>query len=377
MGALDALCALVERLGDATLPLRALREELGRNTARDAARDVDVAIAAARGAGIVRDAEPSPTFECPGAGCAREVRHGRRRILAVCTRDPAECETLTLTADDLAQASLSVRALAATACRLFGIEPSKRVAASGDEPILLGEQRHGASLRDVFFALHPARAAIASFLALRERAARATLVIVPTNAAIAPELSTRHGPGAHVELVVLADALTLRDDAIVLAPRLRVVRAPDSPSAVIAEAHQSPTSGVGRSLRARLPAYEQWSDLHFRLADGLTLLVTVGRSNARVSYIDLDLAHASTREPLMGWKIIRKVCEGSGSWDWMEFGDKDTVPQLVSELQKTLMRAFDLEDKPFARLTRRDGYKPKFRASPGSGESGETEGGWR
>ena len=65
--------------------------------------------------------------------------------------------------------------------------------------------------------------------------------------------------------------------------------------------------------------------------------------------------------------MLVAICEGHGQWDWTKLGDKDTVPQLVSELQKTLMTAFDLQEKPFERLTRRHGYKPKFRASPGPG----------
>jgi hypothetical protein len=58
----------------------------------------------------------------------------------------------------------------------------------------------------------------------------------------------------------------------------------------------------------------------------------------------------------------------------MELGDKQTVPQLVSELQKTLMRAFELDEKPFERFTRANGYKPKFRASPGSGDGDDGSG---
>ena len=52
----------------------------------------------------------------------------------------------------------------------------------------------------------------------------------------------------------------------------------------------------------------------------------------------------------------------------------------MSELQRILMAAFDLAEKPFGRLTRSKGYPPRFRASsgPGGSDGGEKkdEGGW-
>jgi hypothetical protein len=144
----------------------------------------------------------------------------------------------------------------------------------------------------------------------------------------------------------------VRSGELALAPRLRVAPPPKHARAAVVPAVEP------------LPAYSRWEDLHLSLADGLTLRVGVGRARVRRSYIDLGMAHRTTRDPRAPWRLVVAVCHGYGTFRWKDFGSYDAVKVLVSETSKLLRAAFALDDLPFTPI-RGGGWRSKYRASPG------------
>jgi hypothetical protein len=95
----------------------------------------------------------------------------------------------------------------------------------------LGEERLESATREVFLALRPSRALLAAFLEAHERANRGTLVLVPTGRALGTDVGTRNGPGAHVEVEVLEDAIAVKGGKVARVTRLRLVEATTPPPA--------------------------------------------------------------------------------------------------------------------------------------------------
>jgi hypothetical protein len=172
-GAID----LLERVGERRFPLSTLGEVADPR-----------AIEVLRRAGILVDAEPAETLPCPHrASCVRELRAstegGRATFLALCGREPEECDPEPIDAHRLATARFVPDAMVLLLRRLFAIRKTPPTAARPGEPFCLGVEETltaGVEPRDVFLSLTPSTDLSPSWLALRERSPRRALVYVPT-----------------------------------------------------------------------------------------------------------------------------------------------------------------------------------------------------
>jgi hypothetical protein len=225
---------LVERVGCVRLPAATI-----------AGSTSVAAIVALRAEHVLEDAGPAEALPCPHrTDCAREVRDTwedgprvrdvKRRYLTVCGQAPAACEATWLAEDELRTMVVRLGHLVRVATRSFAVERGKSELphswGAPTEPRAIGTQERalldGAS-RDVFLALRPQIEVSASWLAMRERGARAAVLLVPTMRRIASELAMQHGPMDKVEIVALEDALLVKDGRITVSPRgaaLRLVK---------------------------------------------------------------------------------------------------------------------------------------------------------
>lgn len=337
--------------------------------------EVERALRASR---VMRDGAPAVCWPCEEhADCVREVHDNHpaaaKPFVARCSRVPAECHAVELSADDRAEVAISlpdfVRALRA----LLGVDDG-HASTSGAlprraiEPIRLGAQSSGGS-RDVFLATTLDSAALASFLALRGSADRPTLVLVPTASRLAPNTIARHGAGDHVEIVVLEDALTLRDGALALLsarPRMRLVSATQDARPAHAEEadgrrqrDRDLTKASGVALRPRV-----WGELEIAAIDLETVRAKVGARHIRCNPGDLGLASEQNRKPTKLWTLLLAICHGNGEFQWRNFGHGPKVKRLVADLRKKLKAAFGLDEDPFHPFSGSRGWRARFQAKP-------------
>jgi hypothetical protein len=349
----------------------------------------DAELGALRAARVVQAGRPLTSWPCDRreARCDREVMKtaagGASPFVAVCEgscEQEDRCVDVDLTADDLARVTLDVGALVGTLRSLYGLEgpaptwPAGASAPVAPEPVVLGEERAEPSSRDVWLALRPERSLLAALLEARERAARPTLVLVPTGRALTPAMTTRYAPGAHVEIEVLADTVVVRDAKLARVARLRLVTpVSKSPGASLAEpvdAAQDAASGASEDdaqdagtpreggIAAQLGA-ARFADIGIKFIDGHTVRITHARRYVHASYIDLGLA-TSTRNPSREWGLLAAVCAGRGQFRWKNYGNMTNAKQRVSVLQAKLRAAFGLDDNPFHKFRVVDGWRAKF-----------------
>jgi hypothetical protein len=226
---------------------------------------------------------------------------------------------------------------------------------SSSEPLLLGAERASSPARDVFLALRPRDDSFPLFLALRERAARPALVLVPTSRAVTADLATRFAPGAHVEIEILEDTLVVRDGAIARVPPLRLVKLTEDPAT-------STPANPARTIAAEIGA-TSWAEIKITVIDGHTLRIQKGQRAIRRTYIDLGLASKGNREPTRKWALLLAICAGHGTFRWKTFGTFDAAKNTIAILRKALRETFGIEDDPFHEFTFAFGWKAKFHAS--------------
>jgi hypothetical protein len=325
-----------------------------------------------RAAGLVRAAPAAATWPCDrGGACHRQVcpspRGSATPLYAACDDGGAEdaCPSIDLAHDDVAQESVAVADLVKTLRALYRLEGSARApSAIGPEPFALGEELVGEIRRDVFLVLDAAKPVLPHFLAVRERAARPTLVLVSTAHRLAPETATRYAPGAHVEVELLEDALAVRGDKVVRAGNLRLVAPKPLELAEPVTAVRkrkgmtAPTGRIAEEIGAT-----SWSAIKITVVDGHTVRIQNGKATIRRSYIDLGLASHGNRNPTDKWKLLLLLCAGHGKFRWKDLGTFATARNAVYVLRKALKESFGLEDDPFHKFRAVDGWRAKFFAS--------------
>jgi hypothetical protein len=351
--------ALVER-GSLAVP----RAELAKHVSAEAH-------AVLRSAGLTRAGRALTSWECDLSErrCGREIMASApgsaTPFIAVCEgsfecEDP--CPSVDVTAEDIAQETLATADLMRVVRQLYRIEGEVRAPAlaslspSDAEPLLLGVERAGDSVRDVFVTLRPGDATFPLFLAARERASRGALVLVPTAARLGATLPVRHGAGAHVEIEVLEDAVAVREGKLTRVAKLRLV----SPEPVANETES--TSKRPPGIAAELGA-TSFAQLKVTVVDGHTLRISCGKKWVRRTYVDLGLHTGGTREISKQWKLLLAVCQGQGHFRWKNFGAFGTVSTAMSRLRKKLCDAFGLDEDPFEEHHVVKGWRPKFMAS--------------
>ena len=303
-GELAGFFDLVERVGCVRLPAATLFESAPAS-----------AVAALRAERVLEDGTLAEALPCPHqAGCSREVRDtwegpkrlhdAARRYLAVCGQDPPACDGGWLTEDDVRTMVVRLDALVRMITRHLAVRPGAfevpRAWGAPGEPRLIGTQAHAAppgTTRDVFLALRPHAELSRSWLALRERGARATVVLVPTMRRVAPELASAHGPLDLVEILALDETLAARDG--VIAPRTRdaqkhTIAAASASNDASPAARAKPKPARHEPLRKarglELPPIRAWRELRVCLLDATTVRFDGCGKYARFTALDLGLA---------------------------------------------------------------------------------------
>jgi hypothetical protein len=331
-------------------------------SSKQLAAEVDVeALAALRGAGILRDASSMTTVPCDvkGKQCFRNVT---REGMGICRDGKRTCADVKVDPADIAQEEISPSDLVRALRVLYAAEPRGLTtpgAFANDRPISVGWQPGDKPERQVVLAT----SAQAAQLALAH--ARPMLVLVPTARVLTAAVRAQHGPGAFTRVEVLAETLVVRGQ------KLARQDAGDPPASTRTRAPVSSRTAPVKERPKGLPAMvlriagaKKWRDVQLYLVDGHTLRVDVAGEARRCTYVDFGLAHAKNRKPLKEWLVLAAVCEGGGSFQWRPFGDHPAVQKVVSRLRARLKAIFGLRETPFAQFSFHHGWRARFRAYP-------------
>ncbi len=176
------------------------------------------------------------------------------------------------------------------------------------------------------------------------------LLLVPTARAVTARHREKHGPGRYLCVEVLEEALTVR--------RGKLARAGQGPPDALA-ASRSPRASI-----ARIPGVLRWNQVRICLVNQRTLRIDVPGKSIRVTYVDLGMAHGSTREPTRPWEVLVELCEQHGYFKTRRFGSADATKKVLSRLRKELQGIFGLDDDPFEPYRGNTGWRARFQARP-------------
>ncbi len=391
-GALAGFFDLVERVGCVRLPSSTLAQ----------CSPVS-AIAALHAERVLEDGPPAEVLPCAHqAGCSRDVRDtwegsrrlrdAARRYLAVCGQDPPACDGGWLAEDDVRTTVVRLEALVRMVTRHLGVRAGAfelpRTWGAPGEPRLIGTQARAAlegATRDVFLALRPHAELSPSWLALRERSARAAVVLVPTLRRVPPELAAAHGPLDTVEILALDEAFVVRDGGIAPSAReaglrtLGAVPPLNDAGAPAAAAKAKPKPGRHAPLRKtrglELPPIRAWRDLRVCLLDDTTVRFDGCGKYARFTALDLGLASRTTHKPTRAWAVLAMTCDHGGAFTYTKFEKRFTVARKqVSLLGLRLQALFGIDEPPFQEPWS-GVYRSKFIARVGLPGAVDGEGG--
>jgi hypothetical protein len=300
---------------------------------------------------------------CPGEAEAPAVR-SKKSDVAPYARSEDRCEVAPIEHADLARETMDLLAFARFLRRLLRLEDGQAAAVTWNldlgRPLLLGTEREADDApTDVFLVPHPRREWLGDFLVARELATRSTRVLVPTARNVLPEVSTRHGAGARVQLEVLEDTLFARDGAIVRAARLHLVRRAEGPTSEPVK-RPRPRAAKDVAIAAAVGA-TTWEQLKITSIDGHVVRIQCGDKIIRRSFIDLGFG-GGRREPIDKWKYVLALCAGRGQFRWKRFGRFAVVKNGMSVVRKLLRGSFGIAEDPFHRFRAVDGWRARFQA---------------
>ena len=366
--------SLVEKHGNAIVLARSL-ETLAPPEAR----------AALHAAGVIAATHAAASWPCEVRGCSREVRANhdgaRKPLLAVCFQAPAVCSPVELGFDEVAQQQVCADALVAAVCALLGAQVDRAALAKVREVSPVGGARHpvlvatlAASSRDVFWAGSPRDTDLAAWCARRERAARGTLVLVPTAKFVSLEVAARFAPGDLVEVRAVGDLIEVRDGKLSL--RAGEARSSDLPRPSPAPA---PAASAAAPGIAALLGVTRWEAIRITVVDSHTVRIEANGKTLLRTFVELGFVDGRKREivtPTTAWPLFLLFCKmkrlkpsaytSEGNSRNKPFG----VKKAIERIGVALRAAFGLEEHPIHSYSKRSRlWEARFLVAAGAGEA--------
>jgi hypothetical protein len=322
--------------------------------------------AALHAAGVIAAAPAAPSWPCDVRGCSREVRSNhdgaRKPLVAVCFQVPAVCTPVELGFDDVAQQEISVEALLVAACALLGASVDRAAMAKVRERRALGESRapvlvaavpEAPQARDVFWAGSPRDTDLSAWCARRERAARRTLILVPTAKYVSLEVASRFARGEAVEIRALDALLEVRDGKLALVPddgaRIEAVPAPAPAPA---------PAPIAQGIAALLGA-TRWEDIRITVVDGHTVRIEANGKGLLRTFVELGFVDGRKSDivtPIASWGLFVLFCK-KGRLKPSAYGEQGHKPfgvkKAIEKIGESLREAFGLADHPLHAYSKR------------------------
>jgi hypothetical protein len=277
---------------------------------------------------------------CPSPGgpdCPRRViRHDDDRIVAVCGDQPRNCDTLSLSLDDIAVLELDVRRLAAALAQPLGLSSDPRwvqepdvlqlgmheVAAGLGVPVMLLWARTPDQVgRAVEFLMHAFDGPF--------------VVATPTNRFIGAGIRAkiRQAGGMHFSL---SDALGADDHGTLAGQH--------APGDIFAPVRQSVTPG--RELAWVLPPDARWDELVIDFVEREVVNIRFRGETRRLEPEQLGMKNRKNGRPTLQWTLLQRLALAGGELDWRDRRATTSIKKQKQALADGLKAAFGVEGRP-------------------------------
>ena len=370
------------------------RLDAGERYARtlDLAKDLSAGeLQAFRAAGMLRPASRVGTRPCdePRKVCYRNVSVAKEGspgpFVGVCREPKGGCMVAYYAEQDLAREELSLHDTVRALRVLYDVDDRETTIPShvGKDPITLGWLTDAGGERRVVLLAGPM---VSLSLVLHD--SRRSLVLLPTDRQLTPELRAKHGAEAFIAMETLLESITVHDGR--LARAALGVLAPDAPSLARAITRPPPLDAEPTKLETRsaplhpppakpsakanvpaasqsavIPGLVRWSQLRLCRVDKTTIRADFPGFCKRMTHIDLGMAHKQNRRPTEVWKMLVQLCEDHGEIRSKSLGKFETGQKVVSRLRSALKELFGKDEDPFRRYGKDlSGWRARFVAQP-------------
>jgi hypothetical protein len=282
---------------------------------------------------------------CPSPGgpdCPRRViQHDDDRIVAVCGDQPRNCDTLSLSMDDIAVLELDVRRLAAALAQPLGLSGAPRWVEEPDV-LHLGTHEFAAGLGVPILLLW----ARTPYQADRAIAGLVHSVVGP----FALTTPTDRFVGAQArEKITLAGGIQVPlDDVVGVDDHNRLVgqRPPEAVFARVREAVARPAAGSRPARAWVLPADARWEELTFDFVADEVINVRFRGETRRFEPEHLGMKNQKNGRPTLQWTLLQQMAVGGGQVAWTDRAATDRIKKQKQALSDRLTAAFGIEKDP-------------------------------
>lgn len=293
---------------------------------------------------------------CPspgGADCPRRViRHADGSVAAVCGNQPADCDRLTLSLDDLAILELDWPKLADQLCRCLGMRCDFRAIDGIPRAWQVGwmDVAAGAAFRVV--ASLPAQEADLDRVTLHlvGRLPKSALLL-PTRRQLSPKLLDTLLAGG-CDVAVLDEIIEFSGPG-----QLSCAAAPQTLFARTWDASAPAEAADGRAWA--LPADARWEELRFEFEAAEMLRITFRKQTRPFEPVDLTMRNAKTRRPNAQWALLRSFAIKDGVIARTAKGF-DQVESQKQQLSRRLRAAFGIAGDPILWENGEQAYRTRF-----------------
>ena len=277
---------------------------------------------------------------CPSPGgpeCPRQItRHDDGRIVAVCGDQPRNCDTLSLTLEDIAVLELDIRRLAQALAGPLGLKAAPswirepdildlgvhQVAAGRGVPVvLLWARAPDQTGRAVQFLIHTTDAPFA--------------VATPTGRFLGAESRARirQAGGMHVPL---SDVLGADDHGTLVAQQ--------ASAEIFAPVRRFEIPGPQRAWV--LPPDARWDELVVDFVEREVVNIRFRGETRKFEPEHLGMKNRKNGRPTLQWTLFQQLAMAGGGLDWRDQGATTSIKKQKQALSDKLRAAFGIEKDP-------------------------------
>jgi hypothetical protein len=293
---------------------------------------------------------------CPspgGDGCPRKiVSHGDGRYRAVCGNRPAECESLDLTAEEIACLAVNRKKLARAVAKILNASPETDTQ-QGGAAMIVGSHGVAAGLSIPVAVLIPGPMAEYSLDLLPELDGPAAIVI-PTPDSLPPKLKTVLKSREHVVLAL--SEITAVDDQ----DRLIGLQPAENLLSPLREKLLSSQVSAASPRIWLLPAGTRWEDLTFEFISDEVVNVRFRGETKHFEPDQFRMKSLKNGRPTLLWTLLLSIVRQHGRLTWKDRSASTRLKKQKQQLSERLRSLFGLDDDPIPWRSTDKAYVARF-----------------
>jgi hypothetical protein len=290
-----------------------------------------------------------------GDGCPRKiVKHANARFRAVCGNQPAQCDSIDLTVEEITCLALDRPKLAAAVAAILSAEPEPdplRTCAA----MVIGSHRvaAGVGIPVILMIPGPMEGTSADALTDLGAGARPVALVVPTPRSTSKTFKAAVAAQGHT-ILSLTEISTAKDCRLV---------GVGSAEALLTELRDKLLVGLTPTIPGRtwvLPADARWEELVFDFTADEVVNVRFRGQTRRFEPENFGMKNAKNGRPTSAWILLRTFARGGGILTWKDQSASPTVEKQKQLLSNRLKHHFGIEGDPIPWRKAKNAYQTLF-----------------